>query len=173
MRRLLGSAECLSLIDLVLSEADSDTGTWSLASYVKIRNVVPHFASTDMALFVKSVLDLILSPTTKTTTRYKLAQILSAIHSLGVPEFDHLMRGFMQEIEDSCEEISQSGELGKPTVKLLKSLAVDRSARTGAGQEMHLRRVSATPVYLGSDGAFLHRMSRSPDPGLPPSASLL
>jgi hypothetical protein len=170
MMRYLGSAECQALIDLIFTEAESDTGTWSLATYVKVRNVVPRFASSDMALFAKRVVDLAICPTTKGTTRYKLAQILSAIHGLCVPEFEHAIRNYHVAIEESCDEISQSSELGKPTAKLLKSLAVDPSPR---GTDLHLRRVSATPVYAPAEVIVQARVSRSPGPGLLPSTSLV
>jgi hypothetical protein len=173
MMRFLGSPECQALLDLVLSEAESDTGTWSLATYVKVRNVVPRFPSTDMALFVKRVVDLSISPTSKSSTRYKLAQIMSAIHGLCVPEFEHAMRDYHSAIEESCEEIGQSGELGKPTVKLLKALAADPSRRATGGTDLHLRRVSATPVFAPADVICHSRVSRSPGPGLLPSPSLV
>jgi hypothetical protein len=167
MSRFLGSAECLSFIDLVISEAETDTGTWSLATYLKMRKVIPHFPGTDMALFVKRVVDLAAGPSTKPTTRYKLAQILSAVHALGLPEFERAVHEYHQTIEDSCEEINQSCDLGKPTVRLLKSLAVERGPRlTGGLSDFHLRRISATPVYSPSNPAIFlgARMCRSPDP---------
>jgi hypothetical protein len=175
MTRLLGSAECLSLIDLVISEAEADTGTWCLATYVKIRNVIPHFPRCDLALFVKRVVDLTLEPSTKCTTRYKLAQILSAVHGLALPEFENAIHACLQPIEDSCDEIARSGDLGKATVKLLKSLAVERAPKVVGAFDLHSRRVSATPVHSPIDVAVGHspRTCRSPDPGISPSASSL
>jgi hypothetical protein len=163
MTRFLGSAECLSLIDLVLTEAESDTGTWSLSSYLKIRSLVPRFASSDMATFIKSVMNVAIGPDAKSQTRYKLAQILSAMHALGIPEFEHALRNYYPEIEDSCEKIIDSGELGKPTVKLLKSLEAERHLGAAA-DDVHLRRVSATPSYSPSAGLGVPRVSRSPVP---------
>jgi hypothetical protein len=81
MTRLIGSIECQALVDLGLSEAESDTDTWSLATYVKVRDVVPHFANSSMALVAKRMVDLALSHILKCSTCYKLAQIVSAIHS--------------------------------------------------------------------------------------------
>jgi hypothetical protein len=171
MTRFVGSAVCLALTDLVLKEAESDTGTWSLATYVKIRNMIPRFAATETALFVKRVLELALSPASNSGTRYKLAQILSAIHGLALPEFEHAIRGHLAAMEASYEEIGQSGELGKPTVRLLQSLSLARLPKSASGAELRIRRVSATPAHSPSEVAVgqIPRVGRSPDPGVMPA----
>jgi hypothetical protein len=64
----------------------------------------------------------VLFPTSKGATRHKSAQILSAIHPLALPEFEPAGRGHPAAIEAGCTEMSQSGELGKPTIKHLQSL---------------------------------------------------
>jgi hypothetical protein len=158
------SGEWEPLLHEVLSEADSESGTWSMATYLKVRSSVMRFSPSDAEQFVKQIFDAFFH-TSADRTRYKLAQILSAIHQFALPDFERAFAGHGDALLYHSEQFNRAGELGKPTAALLNSLGQPPVRCTGA--ESRPRRLSAGHIHavLASPSLAKYPVSRTPDPG--------
>jgi hypothetical protein len=123
------SSQGSGFLDELIAEAESEQGTWSLATYTKIQTAA-HFLSPESCNdLLQRMQRLITANSTDPTTRYKLAQIASAICVLKIPEFDRLFPEFEAHVSQSYDKIGDSGHLGPMTVRLLQSLTT-KSAGT-------------------------------------------
>jgi hypothetical protein len=130
-----------------MEEAEEETGTWSLATYLKLKSVLFDFSSADASLLVQRAITLINSADCKFTTRYKLAQLLSAIHTQKVPEFERLFSECQNGLTENCDSFAQSGRLGTATAKLLLSLhtkekPLERRTHPSTSVDLPARRLS-------------------------------
>jgi hypothetical protein len=129
MLRCRPPAQWSEFIDELIAEAESEQGTWSLATYTKIQTAARLFPLAFCDDLLQRMQQLITTDSTKPTTRYKLAQMASAIYTLKLPEFDRLFPAFEAHVSQAYDTIRGSGKLGPPTVNLLESLAI-KGART-------------------------------------------
>jgi hypothetical protein len=70
---------------------------------VKLRSVIRNFSRSGVEVFVVRMMDIIFSSSSNYSTRYKLLQMLSAIHNFRVPEFESAFEQYqavLQEIYD-------------------------------------------------------------------------
>jgi hypothetical protein len=123
MRPHLSLEDYAAFTDQLIAEAESTTGTWTLATYHKLQNAVREFPLAACDSFLQRTLELLGADMTRLVTCYKLAQICSAIHTLRVPDFDRLFIAFEERASKTYERIAGAGYLGRPTVQLLQSLA--------------------------------------------------
>lgn len=109
-----------SLIDLILSEANTERGTWSLAAYNKINAEVTKYGKAEAINLIDTVTARMTDNNTSPKTRYKLAQLCSSINSQHLPQFTEAMAAHVKEIELFCQKI-QNVQLGNATCRLLRS----------------------------------------------------
>jgi hypothetical protein len=147
-----------SLIKDLIAEAEAKTGTWKLATYLKMRAMIHQFTQCDCTLLVDRIVDLITRDDTELATTYKLSQMCSAIHKLSIPAFEHLFSEHRAAFEDVCKKIHSTRSLGGPTVQLLRSLAVP------ANRSRRARRQSVTPAVTNREFRVPRIIcSRTPD----------
>jgi hypothetical protein len=152
----------------VVSEAGSDSGTWSLATCMRLRSLFPRLSPSDASLFIGEVVRIIVSPACKPLERYKLAQMCTAIHAMALPHAETFLRTCQVLIEQFYSQIDEAHLLGKPTIQLLQFLykGAPNVRRGSAPGEGHHRRGSAAlipgPIYEVKP-AFAPS-SKTPDP---------
>jgi hypothetical protein len=129
MMRYRRAAQWSGFIDELIAEAESEQGTWCLTTYTKIQTFARLFPPASCDDLLQRVQRLITADSTRPSTRYKLAQMASAICLLRLPEFDRLFPAFEAGVSQAYDKIRDGGQLGAPTVRLLESLAT-KSART-------------------------------------------
>jgi hypothetical protein len=124
----------LALVRSLIAEAEEDTGTWALATYMNLKTSLLSFSPAHAAYLVQSVTETMFSPICKSTTRYKLAQLLSAIHAQKLQEFERLFGEYKTRFSEHYETFSESGNLGAATVQLLEGLHAREGNRRVAGR---------------------------------------
>jgi hypothetical protein len=129
MQRIQVNPDLALLAKSLITEAESQAGTWSLSTYSNLRNMAPRFSRMEAAALANAIVEAILNPDASPPTRYKLAQLTSLISKLGVDVFRGVFLPFEGKLTDLCATIEEGHELGKPTIKLLMSLFVQSGAQ--------------------------------------------
>ena len=155
MARRTSGAELEVIIEKLIEEARSDSGTWSLKTYTVLRKDVERFDVESAAQCVDCIVTA-LRCETKPTTRYKLAQLCTILRSLRPPLFEDIFQKHQEEVESTYKEISEA-ELGHSTVKLLKSLFQELTRRRGSSG------LTAPSVIREAKG-YGQLYSKTPDP---------
>jgi hypothetical protein len=157
---------CARFIDDLIAEAQTNTGTWRLSTYVRMRDVIRKFPPAMAEVCVKRIFAHLLDAATTSTTRYKLSQICSAIHMLGLPDFDRLFREKEVQIQQLCDLMKPS-DLGAPTISFLHSLTAERRPHPsfGGASETSARRSSVRPIAVPArTRSEVQASSKTPDP---------
>jgi hypothetical protein len=121
MRSSREDIAALQLIARILEEAKSDSGTWSFATYVRLRTEVPKLTPEQAALFVTRIIEEMIQPHASPLERFKLAQLCTLLTAPRFPDFrsSTLFAPHAPRVLERMLAIEGSHELGKPTVKLL------------------------------------------------------
>jgi hypothetical protein len=151
-----------------MAEADSDSGTWTLSTTLKVRNSVPTFAQSDINYFVGALMDVVLREGTKVNTVYKMAQLSTFLVKLGVPIIYEAFKPYEEKISAACVEFERSDDLGKATATLFHSVFAE------SAQAKPLCRGTTKPKFISSKQSPRMSFSRTPEPRLrvPPSPEI-
>jgi hypothetical protein len=122
MQRVQVNPELAVFATSLITEAQSQSGTWSLSTYSTLRAMAPRFSRMEAAALASRIMEAVLNPDASPSTRYKLAQLTSLITKMGVDVFRGVFLPFEGKVTDICSTIEDSHELAVPTVKLLMSL---------------------------------------------------
>jgi hypothetical protein len=157
MLRIPSNGEVMALVESLFAEADSQAGTWSLATCSNLRVIAPQLSRTDAVYLANAVMEGILKEATSPPTRYKLAQLAALISKLGVEAFAQVYLPFEQRIVAIFPQIEESHQLGRPTIALLSGLY---------GRQVALpRQYSAgSPPPAGRPSRFKHIPCKTPQP---------
>ncbi|OHS97310.1 hypothetical protein TRFO_36501 [Tritrichomonas foetus] len=126
MTTYLAKATLQSFTDSILKEAESSSGTWSLATYSQIKEKVLSFDSCESQFFFDTILERLIDTNTETHVRYKLSQLCCIIHSMNVPSIEEYFKSSQQTILKISEIQSDNKKpLYIASNKLLKSIYED------------------------------------------------
>jgi hypothetical protein len=117
--------DCQRFLNELIEEAESASGTWSLATYNSLRLRAIDLSEPDRRMLVSEIFERLLGASDAPSTCYKLAQILSAFRVMHFPEFDAVVRRYEEMIGRFCEQLNHATMLGGPTIKLLRFLLPD------------------------------------------------
>jgi hypothetical protein len=122
------------LTDDVIREAASDSGTWSYATYVKVKKRASEMTWDDATRFLAVIIDHIIQPDVSPLMLFKLAQLCTILHSMDFAPVTGAFPQFERQITAAYPRIEQVTEFGRPVGRLLATLfpPKDRKASSPA-----------------------------------------
>jgi hypothetical protein len=147
-------------VDDIIAEADSDSGTWTLSTTIKVRNSVATFNQSDITYFVGALMDVVLREGTKVNTIYTMAQLSTFLVKLAIPILHDAFKPYEEKILTACVQLEGNDDLGKATATLFHSVFTESA---------HFRpssRGSFTPKFTSSKHPSRGVCSRTPEPRL-------
>lgn len=111
------------LIRKTLDEADSHQGTWSLATHNMILQTAEYFNINQTQEYMRPILEKLLDAETRPDTRYKLAQICTALKAKNINGIPQIFADVKPRVLELMQKI-QDNPLGPATSKLLQSIYI-------------------------------------------------
>lgn len=138
----------------IFKEAESSSGTWSLATYNHFREKIVQFRESEVEYFFGKIINAIVEDEIQYTTRYKLAQLCSISHTTQLP----LIEAYFKQVRGKIDALSKPSADDPPLLiasdKLLRSLY----------EEPAKRRFSAQPRVINVSGRRSAHQSKTPEP---------
>jgi hypothetical protein len=155
--------ETLAFLEGVLEEAASESGTWSLPTYMAFRARIAEADPQEAKAMLYSFISLILDGATKPVTRYKLSQLCSAVHTFNLRHCEDVFREYMPLIRDMLEKLDNGHPLSRPITHLWGSLLAEVIVLPHPNAE-HGRRLSQGAVRLCGRKKPRLTLARTPQP---------
>lgn len=109
------------IVASVLEEAESSVGTWSFAFIKQLQNNLKHFDQKRLDKFVCLVLNAADKEDCSTTTKFKIAQLLSTLRSFFLPGIILSLHNQNKQVAHIAEKIQQ-GNFCECTKKMYLNL---------------------------------------------------
>ncbi|KAH0787447.1 hypothetical protein GPJ56_008642 [Histomonas meleagridis] len=110
------------LINDLMREALSATGTWSLASIQKLKTKIFAFSMRESEIFIEEILKTLTDANTSPNSQFKIAQLLTTVHSMRINTVELAFQTHRERIEAIFPDIDSKQPFGRLTVSLLKSI---------------------------------------------------
>ena len=156
----LSTTELSEFTTIILNEAKSTSGTWSLSTYDLIKSNATLFNDNDCKFFLEQVVNHIENG--NPSEKYKLSQLCSILHSMNNPIIESFFQSEKHRFDKIYEGISVVPGAGSDLPLLIASHKLLKSLYT----ERFPRRLSIQPT---STNLFNRRImgfssSKTPDP---------
>jgi hypothetical protein len=110
-----------SFFQEVITEAKGPAGTWSFATYSKLRDVLSDFSDDSTRFFLTGIFNELCSVDNGSCTKYKLAQICATIHAMHFSQFDREFPRMQTRLKLCCQTLPPD-ELRSVTIAILEGL---------------------------------------------------
>jgi hypothetical protein len=137
-----------SLLAQIMAEAKSGSGTWALATYVKLRDSAERFTEWNARAFVVAILNEMCNPSNGPRTRFKLAQLCSSIHCWSQPPFEAAFQAESVRLSGLRKELANRSNLDKSTIALLDSIERQKLPSNGVRGTMPRGRITTVIASL-------------------------
>lgn len=144
-----------NIVGRVIEEANSETDSWSLATYTAVRNATRSVTGQMAMSFVAPIMQELLKDGQTVLTRYKLAQMCTILKATPSQQFGGAFQRYEASVAAIYAELECGGDLGRGTAQLLRTLF--RSGQTMSPlptQSANMRSKTPAPMTNRVIGSF-------------------